>query len=176
MCTAIKSAFTAFESGNKPYSGRSAESTSNLIRHTVLTLVPARFGPGVYSYLKPSWADQWAESTPGSPYLRLMLACEVNLLSAQVKPPESSGILQSVSGYTCSFLSRPHTDAAHLQREEGPLVFVSGAEAITPKYLIVYSKIDLPSLPLPPLYDIPYLILYPYLLFVMLSPLKLIIS
>lgn len=53
----------------------------------------------------------------------------------------------------CSFLSRSHTNAANIQHEKGPLVYVSGAEAITPKYLIVYSKIDLPSLPLPSLKD-----------------------
>ena len=70
-----------------------------------------------------------------------MLVCEVDFLPPQVKPPESSGILQSVSHCTTrSLASRSHTDATNLQREEGPLVFVSGTEAITPKYLILYSK------------------------------------
>jgi len=52
--------------------------------------------------------------------LRSMLACDVNLTPSQAKPSKFSGILQS--------------------HEDGPLVFVSGAEAITPKYLILYVK------------------------------------
>ena len=96
ICTIIKSAFTTFEFGIKSNSGRSVESTSTLIRSIVLTLVPARFGPGIYSYLKPSLADRWAVCSP--PH-RVMLACEVKLLPTQVKPSESSGILRSVSYY-----------------------------------------------------------------------------
>ncbi|KAF9790509.1 hypothetical protein BJ322DRAFT_1169402 [Thelephora terrestris] len=78
-----------------------------------------RFGPGIYSYLNPSLADKWAVSTTSSPY-KVMLACEVNLLPPRQKAPFFSGLCSS--------------------REEGPLVYVSGAEAITPKYLILYSK------------------------------------
>jgi len=78
-----------------------------------------RFGPGVYSYVDPSLADRHAVSTTSSPY-RVMLACEVNLLPPQVQPPKFSRIVQS--------------------HEEGPSVYVSGAEAIVPKYLILYSK------------------------------------
>ena len=159
ICAIIKSAFATYEFGIKSKSGRSVQSTSNLSMCTVLTLVRARFGPGVYSYLKPSLADRWAECTPSPPY-KLMLACEVNLSPPQVKPLESSGILQSVSVYVHSILLRSLTDVANLQHEEGPLVFVSAAEAITPKYLIVYSNIDLPSLPFPPLQDIPYYLFY----------------
>ncbi|KAF9643752.1 hypothetical protein BDM02DRAFT_3122987 [Thelephora ganbajun] len=78
-----------------------------------------RFGSGVYSYLEPSLADRHAVSTISSSY-RVMLACEVNLLPHRVQPPISSEVVQS--------------------HEDGPLVFVSGAEAIVPKYLILYSK------------------------------------
>jgi len=78
-----------------------------------------QFGSGVYSYLEPSLADRHAVTTTSSPY-RVMLACEVSLPPSRVQPPKSSGIVQS--------------------REDGPSVFVSGAEAITPKYLILYSK------------------------------------
>ena len=101
--------------------------------------MPARFGLGIYSYLEPSLADRWAVTTTSSPY-RVMLVCEVDFLPPHVKPPESSGILQSVSHCTRSLAPRSHTDVTNLQREEGPLVFVSGAEAITPKYLILYYK------------------------------------
>jgi len=78
-----------------------------------------RFGSGVYSYLDPSLADKWAVSTTSSPY-KVMLACEVNLLPPRQKPPMFSGLCSS--------------------QEKGPLVYVSGADAITPKYLILYSK------------------------------------
>jgi len=78
-----------------------------------------RLGPGVYSYLDPSLADKYAVSTTSSPY-RVMLACEVNLLPSRVQPPKFSGIVQS--------------------HEEGSSVYLSGAEAIVPKYLILYSK------------------------------------
>jgi len=98
-----------------------------------------RFGPGVYSYLEPSLADRHAVSTTSSPY-RVMLACEVNLLSSQVKPPKLSGIVQSVSYSTHFLMLKSCTDVTNLQHEDGPLIFVSGAEAITPKYLILYSK------------------------------------
>jgi len=76
-------------------------------------------GSGIYSYLEPSLADRHAVSTTSSPY-RVMLACEVNLLPSRVKSPKFSGIVQS--------------------HEDGPSVFVSGADAIAPKYLILYSK------------------------------------
>ena len=70
-----------------------------------------------------------------SPF-KVMLACEVTVLPRDLKPPKSSGIHQSVSHRTRSFTPRSHT----LQHEKGPLVYVSGPEAITPKYLILYSK------------------------------------
>ena len=69
-----------------------------------------------------------------------MLACEVNLLPHRAQPPKFSGILQSVS-YRARFLTLgSHTNPLDLQHEEGQSVFVSGAEAIVPKYLILYSK------------------------------------
>jgi len=83
-----------------------------------------RFGLGVYSYLEPSLADKHAVSTTSSPY-RAMLACEVNLPPPRAQLPKNSEIVKS--------------------GEEGPLVFVSGAEAIVPKYLILYSKSSTPS-------------------------------
>lgn len=105
ICSITKSAFTTFEFGLKSKSGRSVESTSNHLGSTVLISVPARFGPGVYSYLEPSLADRWAECSPSSPY-RVMLACEINLLPPQVELPKN---LKSVSHRTLSFLSRsPH--------------------------------------------------------------------
>ena len=38
-----------------------------------------------------------------------------------------------------------NTDVLDPQDEDGPLVYVSGAEAIVPKYLILYSKPSTPS-------------------------------
>jgi hypothetical protein len=81
-------------------------------------------GNGVYSYLDPALADRWALSTTSSPY-RVMIGCEVNVLPPRQKPPMFSGLCQS--------------------REEGSTVFVSGPEAITPKYLILYSKSKHPA-------------------------------
>ena len=78
-------------------------------------------------------------STTSSPY-RVMLVCEVSLPPPQVRPPRFSGIVQSVSRYTRSITPRSHANAFILQNEEGPSIFVSGAEAIAPKYLILYSK------------------------------------
>lgn len=102
-----------------------------------------RFGPGVYSYLDPSLADRHAVSTTTSPY-RVMLSCEVNLLPHRVQPPKFSGIVQSVSccAYKPSIPGLIHP--FDLQHEEGPSVYVSGAEAIVPKYLILYSKASTP--------------------------------
>ena len=119
ICAIIRSAFTAFEFEVKSNSGRR--------------------GSGVYSYLEPSLADRHAVSTMSSPY-RVMLACEVDLPPPQVQPPKFSGIVQSVS-YWAGFLKpRSHTNSLNLQHEEGQLIFVSGAEAIIPKYLILYTK------------------------------------
>ena len=75
-----------------------------------------------------------------------MLACEVNLPSPRVQPSKSSEIVKSVSHRTHT-LSCPgyNTNALDPQDEDGPLVYVSGAEAIVPKYLILYSKPSAPS-------------------------------
>lgn len=105
----------------------------------MLTQVSVRFGTGVYSYLEPSLADRHAVSTTSSPY-RVMLACEVNLPPPQVQPPKFSGIVQSVSHHACSLASGSHANVLKPQHDDESSIFVSGAEAIVPKYLILYSK------------------------------------
>lgn len=104
----------------------------------------ARFGSGVYSYVEPSLVDKHAVSTMSSPY-RVMLACEVNLPDPHVEIPRSSGIVKSVSHYTHVLVLKFNTNALDPQHEQGPLVFVSGAEAIVPTYLILYSKPSITS-------------------------------
>lgn len=63
-----------------------------------------------------------------------MVVREVSLLSPQAKPEKPLGFF-NVSLCIRSFV--PRFNVAKLQRKEGPLVFVSGAVAITPKYLVI---------------------------------------
>lgn len=67
-----------------------------------------------------------------------MLACEVNLPPPRAQPPTE--IVQPVSAHTHTFILRPNANVLNSQDEDGSLIFVPGAEAITPKYLILYSK------------------------------------
>jgi len=75
-----------------------------------------RFGPGIYSFRNPALADEFATSSTSSPY-RVMIACEVYILS---KAPHS------------------RMDIETTQDERG--VFVSNADAIIPKYVVMYRK------------------------------------
>lgn len=75
-----------------------------------------RFGPGIYSFWNPALADQFSTSSTSSPY-RVMIACEVTISS---KAARSSKNVDSI------------------QDERG--VFFSKADAIIPKYVIMYSK------------------------------------
>jgi hypothetical protein len=139
ICAIIKSAFATFEFGAKSNSGRLVKTDTQSSQRVALTQMYARFGSGVYSYLESSLADRHAVSTTSSPY-RVMLACEVNLLPHRAQPPKSPGILQSVSYHTRFLTLGSHTNSLGLQYVDGQSVFVSGAEAIVPKYLILYSK------------------------------------
>lgn len=143
ICAIIRSGFTAFEFGMKSNTGRSVEPNRVLLPRTALIQPADRFGSGVYSYLDPSLADRHAVSTTSSPY-RVMLLCEVNLLPLRMKPPQFSAIVQSVSRRTYKPAVPSLIQPLDPQHEEGPSVYVSGAEAIVPKYLILYSK---PSTP-----------------------------
>jgi len=84
----------------------------------------ARWESGVDSYLDPSQADKRAVSTSSSPH-RVMISCEVSLPPPRVELSKSSTVVKSY--------------------EEGSLVAVSGAEAIVPRYLILYSKLSTTS-------------------------------
>ncbi|CAL1717324.1 unnamed protein product [Somion occarium] len=69
-----------------------------------------RYGNGIYSYLDPALADIHATSTTTSPY-RAMIACDVSIPS--VNGPE--------------------------QVDDGERVFVASAEAIVPRYVLLYK-------------------------------------
>lgn len=105
----------------------------SLSRYTTLTRIPASHGSGVYSYLEPSLADRWAVSTMSSRY-RVMLACEVVLLPHNVKPPKSSGILQSVSHSMRPFVSRSHTDTTNRSTRKVRLSSCQGPKRSHPSF------------------------------------------
>jgi len=78
-----------------------------------------RYGKGIYSYFDPSMADRFATSSVTSPY-RVMLACEVNVPAANSNASKSPMVVKSL--------------------EDEDRIFVSSAEAISPRFVILYSK------------------------------------
>jgi len=78
-----------------------------------------RFGNGIYTYFDPSRADRFATSSLSSPY-RAILLCEVNIPMKGSNASKSPLVAKSF--------------------EDEVRVFVSVAEAIVPKFLILYTK------------------------------------
>jgi len=111
---------------------------------TVLTQVSTRFGFNVYFYPELLSADRHVVSTTSSPCGNVYVRGEPPTSSAtsrvfwdrQVGKPLHAHIL--VPGSNINTLDP--------QDEDDPSVFVSGAEAIVPKCLILYSE---PSIILP---------------------------
>jgi len=78
-----------------------------------------RYGTGIYSYFDPSMADKFATSSLSSPY-RVMLGCEVSVPAVNSNAFKSPMVVKSF--------------------EDADGIFVSSAEAIIPRFVILYSK------------------------------------